>query len=74
MKTIIFNKEKITFDDLEFQRLNNEGYFECRGEDKNGNLYSGIIHKSLDDYSDITDIEMICAENKRPSRTFDLST
>lgn len=69
MKKVQFNGVEITFDDLEFQRLTEA--FECRGEDKEGNLYSGIITKSCGEYGEITDIELIKEAKDRQSLNFD---
>jgi len=73
MKKVQLNGKEITFDDLQFKRLSQDGYFECRGEDNDGNLYSGIIHKSFDSYSDIANIELMVKAENRPSLNFDLS-
>lgn len=35
MKKVTYNDKQITFDDLEYKRLD-DGYFECMGEDEQG--------------------------------------
>lgn len=65
---------EIDFDDMEFQKLDSvdhSTFYECRGEDKDGNLYSGTVEKCCREYDHITDIELIVPSEKRPSLNFD---
>lgn len=53
---------EITFDDLQYQKVDavdHSTYFECRGSDADGNIYSGVIEYCCGEYGEITDIEMI---------------
>lgn len=70
MKKITHSGVEITFDDLEFERL--DDCFECRGEDKQGNIYSGLITKSCGEYGGITEIELIKKWQDRPMFNFDI--
>lgn len=62
MVIVTHNNKEITFDDMEYQYLDSVDHsatYECRGYDKRGNIYSGIVEKCCDEYGDIEDIELV---------------
>jgi len=65
---------EIDFDDMEFRKLDSvdhSTFYECRGEDKDGNLYSGTVEKCCGEYDSIQDIDLIIKSTDRPSFNFD---
>ena len=64
---------EITFDDLQYQKVDavdHSTYFECRGFDSEGNIYSGVIEYCCGEYGEITDIE--CIEDVVCKKMFEL--
>lgn len=74
MKKVNHNGIEITFDDMMFKML--DDCYECRGYDKDGNVYSGLVEKSGDEYGNVTDIELVVElkanKNKGLYRRFDI--
>lgn len=66
---------EVTFDDMEYQFLSREdhsSFYECRGYDAEGNIYSGIVEKCCDEYEPIEDIEFVEPHNfKQMKRLYD---
>lgn len=62
------SETEVTFDDMEYQYIESVDHsiiYECRGYDAEGNIYSGIVDKTCDEYGSIEDIQLVESHNHK---------